>query len=53
MQDVYRVLKWGAVHLGYSTLNEVLTAAPTAELRPIIDGIPEQVGQGFQNLLLG
>ncbi|KAG6419379.1 hypothetical protein SASPL_121599 [Salvia splendens] len=34
-QDLRRFLKWAAVHLGFSSLEEIESAPPTAELEPI------------------
>jgi NAD+ synthase (glutamine-hydrolysing) len=35
--DLRRFLRWAAVHLGYTSLNDVLKAPPTAELEPITE----------------
>jgi hypothetical protein len=35
--DLRSFLRWGAAHLGYSTLAAVEQAPPTAELEPIRD----------------
>lgn len=34
-QDLRRFLKWAGVHLGFSSLEEIEAAPPTAELEPI------------------
>ena len=34
-QDLRRFLKWAAVDLGFSSLKEIESAPPTAELEPI------------------
>ncbi len=35
--DLRRFLRWGAEHLGYESLLEIVQAVPTAELEPITD----------------
>lgn len=37
--DLRTFLQWGAVNLGYASLQEVEAAPPTAELEPIISGV--------------
>jgi NAD+ synthase (glutamine-hydrolysing) len=34
-QDLRAFLRWAAIHLNYSSLSEVESAPPTAELEPI------------------
>jgi hypothetical protein len=43
-QDLRRFLVWAADHLGYSELRAVHDAEPTAELEPLREGVPPQVG---------
>ncbi|MBE2198067.1 MAG: NAD(+) synthase [Anaerolinea sp.] len=40
--DLRRFLRWAAVHKGYTALNEVIDAPPTAELEPITADYAQQ-----------
>ena len=44
-QDLRRFLRWGAEHLGYPSLADVVAAAPTAELEPIRPGVAAQTDE--------
>jgi hypothetical protein len=44
-QDLRRFLLWAADHLGYAELRAVHGAEPTAELEPLREGEPPQVGK--------
>ena len=41
--DLKRFLVWASEHLGYSELQRVVAAPPTAELEPIREGVTPQV----------
>jgi NAD+ synthase (glutamine-hydrolysing) len=43
--DLKRFLHWGAEHLGYPELANVVAAPPTAELEPIREGSAAQTDE--------
>lgn len=49
--DLRAFLQWGAVHLGYASLQEVEAAPPTAELEPIVPGVVHPSAHGSSSTL--
>ena len=43
--DLKRFLAWAGIKYGYTSLIDTLKAAPTAELRPIVDDKPQQTDE--------